>query len=506
MLLASALLTDWLRQRLPSRRKRRCPKCWYDLSHTPGLRCSECGREVKRERTLFRAKRRWGLAALGLVLLLGSHAWRVTPEVRDRGWVAAVPTTVMIAGLPWLEIPDLTIAPAPPPGSEESWQSLIRKALFEELTDKRMVHQTMPAWQRRWLFRRAVATTEYAGPTHVHYYNHRFQTRQPSAAVIHQSLTRCRRSDAKCFLEPEVLDRLLAPARERFAHELVEMRADGVRGLPLEIILHKAAIYIFPTHRLLVATPVFPGAAPAERKTLDASDRNAALGPKRDVRFTIGVPPDDATEIEFLIEVMHDEKTARYDGQGLRSSYRDREVIWSTRIRKPLQLFDSVEEIIAPVSSPLINELLRDRTKVRIGSGDQTKLVAAMVVDWNLLRREEMMFAGDVLVLYHDEVVARGDFILHPFLGPRTSWRFAPIIVRPKLQPPPDHVILGTVSARLSGDLARLRQADPNDPAWRVVIRSDLTRALESYDARRAWQGEVTAPLRVSLEEPEKEK
>ncbi|MEM7230145.1 MAG: hypothetical protein AAF432_15165, partial [Planctomycetota bacterium] len=30
--------------------QRRCPKCWYDMSHTPGLTCGECGRTAKKER------------------------------------------------------------------------------------------------------------------------------------------------------------------------------------------------------------------------------------------------------------------------------------------------------------------------------------------------------------------------------------------------------------------------------------------------------------------------
>ena len=68
-----ALLAD------PSRGRRRCPKCWYDLSQTQGLRCSECGHEVRRERQLHKTRRRWRWAALALVLILaggGGIGWQ----------------------------------------------------------------------------------------------------------------------------------------------------------------------------------------------------------------------------------------------------------------------------------------------------------------------------------------------------------------------------------------------------------------------------------------------
>lgn len=90
-------------------RARRCPKCWYDLSHSPGLRCSECGFEAKRERQLHRARRRWRWVAAAAVLFATSHLALRGPAIRARGWWAAVPTTAFIPFFERLEY----VAPTP---------------------------------------------------------------------------------------------------------------------------------------------------------------------------------------------------------------------------------------------------------------------------------------------------------------------------------------------------------------------------------------------------------
>jgi hypothetical protein len=78
---------------VPSRR-RRCPRCGYAVF--AGLRCSECGHEVRSERRLHRRprrRRRLGgaglLAVAGLVLVIGSSI------TRDR-WIALAPDVALI--------------------------------------------------------------------------------------------------------------------------------------------------------------------------------------------------------------------------------------------------------------------------------------------------------------------------------------------------------------------------------------------------------------------------
>ena len=59
-----------------SRGRRRCPKCWYEMTGVAGLRCPECGREARGERKLLRTRRRPMRAAAGLALaLLAMVVW-----------------------------------------------------------------------------------------------------------------------------------------------------------------------------------------------------------------------------------------------------------------------------------------------------------------------------------------------------------------------------------------------------------------------------------------------
>ncbi len=142
-----AALADPIRRRF--RKARRCPKCWYDLSHTPGLTCSECGYTARREKQLFKARRRKRWVVAALLAWIGSYFAFRAPEVRERGWVAAVPTTALIAGVPLVDgagvrtaALERQIAMLKNPG-QPSQQPM---TLGEEL-DLRMEQNELTGWQ-----------------------------------------------------------------------------------------------------------------------------------------------------------------------------------------------------------------------------------------------------------------------------------------------------------------------------------------------------------------------
>ncbi len=80
-----------------SRGRRRCPRCWYDMAGIPTLQCPECGRHARRERSMFKTRRRWGRAAAGLLLAYLAYAAATAPRsVRAGGWSALVPTPLLL--------------------------------------------------------------------------------------------------------------------------------------------------------------------------------------------------------------------------------------------------------------------------------------------------------------------------------------------------------------------------------------------------------------------------
>ncbi|GEM_PF-4502140 len=85
---------DPIRRRF--RKTRRCPKCWYDLSHTPGMTCSECGYTARREKQLFKTRRRKRWIVVFLLLWLSSYFAFRAPAISRRGAIAAIPTTALV--------------------------------------------------------------------------------------------------------------------------------------------------------------------------------------------------------------------------------------------------------------------------------------------------------------------------------------------------------------------------------------------------------------------------
>ena len=79
--------------------RRRCPQCWYDLSHTPGMTCGECGRVARSERDLGRYRRRWGFAIFGIVISVAVTLF-INGQIAKQGFTGLIPTKALIVSLP----------------------------------------------------------------------------------------------------------------------------------------------------------------------------------------------------------------------------------------------------------------------------------------------------------------------------------------------------------------------------------------------------------------------
>src|SRR3954469_17175546 len=83
------VLLLWSLFRDRARGRRRCPKCWYDMAGTPGLRCPECGRQARSQKRLSRTRRRWRLALVAAALAGAGLLAAQVPAYRRGGWVGA---------------------------------------------------------------------------------------------------------------------------------------------------------------------------------------------------------------------------------------------------------------------------------------------------------------------------------------------------------------------------------------------------------------------------------
>ena len=135
--LGGIALTIWALLADRSRGRRRCPKCWYEMTGVEGRRCPECGRTVKRERRLLQTRRRWRFALLGMLLIIAGGGGFLGWQVHRNGWTEATPTIVYIAALPWLD-PDTA---------------------FDELSD-RVNDGELTKWEYRFLVHRCISRLE----------------------------------------------------------------------------------------------------------------------------------------------------------------------------------------------------------------------------------------------------------------------------------------------------------------------------------------------------------
>ena len=82
-----------------ARGRRRCPRCWYDMSHN-GMTCPECGGTASREKHLFRTRRRLAPALLAAIIASVGASYAIE-QANDRGWMTLVPTRAVLMGLPF---------------------------------------------------------------------------------------------------------------------------------------------------------------------------------------------------------------------------------------------------------------------------------------------------------------------------------------------------------------------------------------------------------------------
>ena len=80
-----------------ARGRKRCPKCWYDMSGASPddagtFMCPECGNVAGTERQLGKTRRYWWVAAAGAFVAASTYIGPRLLPVYERGWIALAPT------------------------------------------------------------------------------------------------------------------------------------------------------------------------------------------------------------------------------------------------------------------------------------------------------------------------------------------------------------------------------------------------------------------------------
>jgi hypothetical protein len=87
-----------------ARGRRRCPECWYDLSWTDGMLCSECGFEGAAEKEFGRTRQRKFVAVLAILGCTAIGLY-VIDRANTQGWLSYVPSRGLVAVMPLLDDP-----------------------------------------------------------------------------------------------------------------------------------------------------------------------------------------------------------------------------------------------------------------------------------------------------------------------------------------------------------------------------------------------------------------
>jgi HEAT repeat protein len=117
-----------------SKGRRRCPRCWFDMSATRSLLCPECGRTHKHEGRMYLTRRHWRWAVLFVVLLAGGRAVYEVPRIRQVGPQGYAPEWAMRRGMSylprlgpqWTARFDDMLTPDRP---KEFWRDVVTRAL-----------------------------------------------------------------------------------------------------------------------------------------------------------------------------------------------------------------------------------------------------------------------------------------------------------------------------------------------------------------------------------------
>lgn len=454
--LVLALFGDAVRRRF--RKLRRCPKCWYDLSHTPSRTCSECGYTAKREKQLFKTRRprHWILFIL-LLSTAASTAVRI-PAIQKRGWRAAIPTTILIAGLPLLNESGLRIAALEreiarlqnPATTYQSPHTLANELIM------RMDSDELADWQ--WFLATRAAL--------------RLESPDSGRVVVNAA-----RPDlsAQIFTEAEQINHLTDPTllEAVFKRDGFDIRTRPRWPLNEPIMAEVTYSTVFWSLETDVVKLALEDSSTRKAEYTDEYRKPLGHGhryraPWEDRLTSIGSRSAPCRTIEYVL------RGRRSLGKSRAAMLGKATVEWNSRIGLPIAVDGSIDDLLTPVESPEFIAAATSTLAPRLQDdcvdlGDLTPLLPIL---------DGATFAVTIEVMWHDAVLASGqawwdptdtDFAL-PF------GRNSRVTMRPMRNPV-------------------VTQMTPVDAQLKLRITSNPHMALRNFGRDRYWSGDFIVSL-----------
>jgi len=322
------------------RGRRRCPRCWHDLSATPGQTCGECGFAARREGDLHRPRRRLGIAGGALVALLAGVSvvhWNAS----EVDYYALVPTRVLLWSLPWSEwLPDdvpveLSQRISRRELSDEQRRDLLERCLVGDST----AAPGSPAWARRygaflgWWQRRDFANEEERS---------RLLALPPQIVASALSVPE---DGAPAFVRlwirdwwpPETDVRVTIRPQVPGATPLIVGRGGGVDGLPIPVLVPGVDGDV---KEIVFTVEIARREPPGETSDADADSPSAPGDGSRRRRWSSTEPTMSALPLDPALQAM------------------PWQVIESTELRIPVEAETPLAARLEPVDTPEIDEAM----------------------------------------------------------------------------------------------------------------------------------------------------